>query len=1275
MVAVAIFRVGESYRRDTTNQLVKTANVVAQSVASELDVRSRLLAGFAASGYRLASEGSGLLNSVRSAFEGEVSSYRVRDGEIISIGHDSLSSLSLRELVKQAAAVQRPVVSNLYESDGGVLNLAIAVPQETTNDNVEVAALVSTPQSIIRALTRGRFSEESLVLAVTDGNGTVLARSRDAEKFIGSLVPDWDALKELNVSSGTFEARTIEGPKVMFAFESIRGTPGWVAVVGEPLSTFNSRWQQPLFLLLAVSIGAAVITFFLAAFLTRRILKPIQHLVKHGLAVASGQSQKQLTITEVPSTFVEEFEMLRRSLESAEAETTRSHNAIQQSYEALRQAEKLSRTGSWSINLSDGTFATSDMLYELNGADPNGPPLKVEDLQRLLTPESAERVSKAIANCIATGEPYGLEVEHMRPDGSSFAAYIRGQATTDADGNIVKISGTVQDISERKEERDRLATLANNMPSGAIYRIEEKPDGGLALTYISAGIVRLIGITATEIVEDNQVLVRAIHPEDLDGYRETLEKSRVEGSSVDYQLRMYTTDGREMWMSCRSDPRRQSDGRVVWDGIMRDITGERLAAETLKKAKEAAESAERAKSDFLATMSHEIRTPMNTVIGMTRLTLQTELSHRQKNYLDKIDLSAKTLLGIINDILDFSKIEAGSLELENTKFATGSLLESVSAVVGMQAEAKGLELVYSISPSVPRQIRGDPLRLGQILTNLVGNAVKFTESGEVVISIDTIQKDDGNSYLHFSVRDTGIGLTPEQIAGLFRPFSQANSDTYRKYGGTGLGLAICKQLVQLMGGQIWVESEPNAGAEFAFDIPFLSEGEELPVPGSLRVSGVNMKGMKVLVVDDNASAREVLSEMLVGFGLFVHAVESGADALTSLRNESVEGAPYDLVLLDWRMPHMDGLETAKRIRADETLSHIPAVLMVTAYGWEEVMRGAEAVGLSGFLIKPVTESLLFNTVIDILLPDETSTNTGKNTAVISNVPELEQAPRATLSVSETLSAKYPNLIGMKALVVDDNLLNREVATDFLEIVGIAVDTAVDGVDALEKMNANDVYDVILMDMHMPRMDGLAAVREIRKQRRWRNLPVIALTAQARVEDQNASIEAGMSAHLTKPIDEHVLYRTLVTLFEDVSTKDDGSEYVSEAESDEYEGFDAQERSFDISATMARFGGKVERVAKILATFAHDYGDVSSQLSDKLRSQDLEWIAFTAHSVRGSAGYLNATRLSDSALRLEQLARLNDMKNVEVTAAEFDADLNDVLGDVSDWLEEVEYKPL
>lgn len=907
------------------------------------------------------------------------------------------------------------------------------------------------------------------------------------------------------------------------------------------------------------------------------------------------------------------------------ADITESHLAeerLQQSYDALRKAERLARVGSWELDLRTGQFTTSEMLYELNGADPNGPPLTVADLQRLVAPKSLGKLNEAIQNCLETGQPYALDVEHLRPDGTSFAAHIKGQVIQEENGKVVKLSGTVLDISEREEARAQLTALADNVPLSAIYRLEAAATDSIIFSYLSAGIESLIGIPAEEIVADPHKFLEAIHEDDLCEYWAKANHAIMRSEVFDHAFRVRKQDGHILWVHCRSAPRVQSDGRTVWDGIIRDITHEREAAELLSRAKSEAEAAERAKSEFLAAMSHEIRTPMNTVIGMTRLALQTDLSSRQRNYLEKIDASARSLLGIINDILDFSKIEAGSLQLEDTDFTLESVLEAVSTATTFRADEKGLETVYLIAPDVPRNLRGDPLRLSQILINLVGNAVKFTSEGEVVISVDLMPNEP---MLRFRVRDTGIGLSVDQISPLFHPFTQADAGTSRHYGGTGLGLSICKQLVEKMGGTIGVESELGKGSTFYFSIE-LRHGRKAI---SRDVAAPALRNRVVLVVDDNTTARESLSRMVEMFDMTAVSASSGVEALEALHEASASNHPYDLVLMDWRMPEMDGIEAARRIREDKTLSHVPAVLMVTAYAREEVERQVEMLGLQGLLIKPITESMMFNALQHIFGSD--------HKADMQEVKHRGTTPRI--------------LMGKRILVVDDNALNQEVATDFLTLAGAEVDTANSGIKALERLTQQH-YDAVLMDVHMPEMDGLQATREIRRNPEWASLPVIALTAQTLSEDRAAILQAGMTAYLPKPIDETLLYSTLMELLNGGATDTRSTESNSEKE--------MPVAPFDSAEALKRVGGSQERLHRLLRGFLRDFSNMPDRLEAALSRGEWTTLHELAHLVKGTAGYLGAQSLIKSAEACEIADRRKDYTDMAIHAQSLVEQMKEVL---------------
>ncbi|NHZ42732.1 response regulator [Massilia sp. CCM 8693] len=643
------------------------------------------------------------------------------------------------------------------------------------------------------------------------------------------------------------------------------------------------------------------------------------------------------------------------------------------------------------------------------------------------------------------------------------------------------------------------------------------------------------------------------------------------------------------------------------------------ALRLIEQARARAEAATRAKSEFLANISHEIRTPMNAILGFAGLGSHLELAPKPRDYFRKIARAGNNLLDIINDILDFSKIEAGKLELEVVPFDLPDTLTNIVDLFAWRAAEKELELVIWAAPDVPQILMGDPLRLGQVLINLVGNALKFTAHGHIQLRVER-DKDWDREWdldrqgaasqvrLCFSVEDSGVGISPEQQARLFQAFAQADASTTRIYGGTGLGLAISQQLVRKMGGEIGVDSELGAGSRFHFTLTL----NVAPAQGAVRLqAGAGARGKKVLVVDDSAPTREMLELQLRSFGFDASAVGSGAAALFALQLEA-----YDLVLMDWNMPDMDGLETARRIKDDPTLAAIPSIIMVTAFARDHIKAAAEEAGIGAFLVKPVTASQLLDSVLATMGFD-------------AAVPACDAAPFPSQAAER--------ILGARVLVVDDNLVNQQVASEILRRAGVHVDLAGNGVDAVRLVDQN-AYDAVLMDIQMPEMDGYQASARIRANPRHAELPIIAMTAHAVAGYRDSCLAMGMNDYLSKPIEPAILYTVLAEWIRPDPTRVAPPPVPEPAASGEAP---LHLPGIDVEAAMARLGHNGPLLTRLLAMFAKDFAGSRIAIEQAMGGGELEQAGLLVHKIKGAAGNLSAQGLYRAAGELEERLMARD----------------------------------
>ena len=915
----------------------------------------------------------------------------------------------------------------------------------------------------------------------------------------------------------------------------------------------------------------------------------------------------------------------QRLLEETQAQ---AKTLAQQAAELAAQKAAIQATETWYHGIFDSSpdgMLVADMQGRITMVNPqlehmfgyasgelNGQPIEV------LVPDGVRPKHPALRDgFMRTGGSRAMAVRNnqlsgRRKDGSEFPIDVGLSRLPELGDNGICVCASVRDVTRLRAAEQRLSFALRGGNLGLWDW-----DVATGTSEVNAIWAEMLGYTLEEIIENGgagRAWERLLHPDDSAEARSRFEHCINDPGAGDFhaQFRMKSRSGDWRWiLSLGRATERDAQNRALrFVGIHQDITERKQLQDDMHRAKEAAEDATRAKSEFLANMSHEIRTPMNAIIGMSHLALQTQLDKRQRNYIEKVNRSAESLLGIINDILDFSKIEAGKMSVEQIDFRLEDVLDHLTSLVAMKAEDKGLELLFNCVADVPTALVGDPLRLGQVLVNLCSNAVKFTERGDVILGVETVGQQPGAVELHFWVQDTGIGMTPEQCARMFQSFSQADGSTTRKYGGTGLGLAISRTLVELMQGNIWVESTPGAGSTFHFHARFGLQAEPMP---RRMFHAEELMGLRVLVVDDNAAAREILSTMAQRFGLEVDVAGDGTKGLRMVQDAYARQLPFDLVLMDWKMPAMDGVETVRRMQSLKGGS-APAVIMVTAFGRDEALMEAQTNGahLKAVLTKPVTPSTLLEAIGEALGKGRIATSRSESKA-LGQQDHREQ------------------LRGARVLLVEDNDLNQELALELLQQAGIETALANNGQEALDILSSDSRFDGVLMDCQMPVMDGYVATRHLRSLPQFQDLPIIAMTANAMSGDREKVLAAGMVDHIAKPLRLNDMFACMARWIKPAAHT--AVPAADAAEPPAPSGL-ASIPGIDLEQGLARVEHDEALYRRLLDRFASAHDNFAQTFAQARQDSDPSAAMRCAHTLRGSAGTIGATGVAQAAGRLE-----------------------------------------
>ena len=853
---------------------------------------------------------------------------------------------------------------------------------------------------------------------------------------------------------------------------------------------------------------------------------------------------------------------------------------------------------------------------------------------RQILDEDKDRVQQGVLQAAQLRQVWRDDYRVRLPDGS--VRWMRTEINPEpevGDEGAVVFTGIWQDVTPLMEADARLREVTRNIPV-AVFQYQMNDAGHFRILFMSQAIEAMTGLVPEAVMADANAFLECVPHQERAALMQSLRQACAIGEPWGMDFRLLHAQRQEpVWVRGASQPKKLPNGQTVWNGFMSDITQSKQIAAELQKAKEEAEAANRAKSEFLANMSHEIRTPMNGVIGMTELLLDTSLDAEQQEYLGIVKSSSEALLRVINDILDFSKIEAGKLEVEHISYNLARTVADALRSVALRANDKGLELVWDMAPDVPDFVIGDPGRVRQVVVNIVGNAIKFTEHGEVVVRITRDQGPEGQALLHMAISDTGIGIPAHKLDAVFEAFSQEDSSTTRKYGGTGLGLSICARLVQAMGGRIWVESQVGKGSVFHFTLQL--EEDVQAVQSQQAQPSVHLEGRVILVVDDNPVNRLVVCRSLHALGVKTFEFSSGAELLAWL---DVGAHPCDMVLLDGQMPGMDGFEAARRLHALHGYAAMPVVMLSSAGLKGDGQRSRDA-GIAAYLSKPIARDELVQMVAKVL--------------------QVPTAASGTLVTRHSLQDELPRL---RVLLVEDHPVNQKLAVVMLERWGYTVVVASDGQQALNHVMQQS-FDVILMDMMMPVMDGLEATQRIRAHQKGVRTPIIAMTANAMESDRQRCLEAGMDDYLSKPIKAQELQGKLLSWATPVARSGRTEPAPLQAlPAVPVSAGTSQRAMFDYAVALAACDAEIVDI--VSGAFMRQWPHDLEKMQQALAAQDAQTLMHLTHSLKGTLGLFAALPAVHLAQRMEACAATGDVPGTEALMDRFVQEVRGLLAVLS-----------